>query len=368
MHDNQYTQVCEFCKKEFKPKLDKNGYPRVSKYTLCSKSCYHKLRHRQEFPIRQRAERVPKRNPDGTPIICLVDGCNNRVGTQGYCFKHYNQIRKYGEIRPDKARRIKKNCAWCGKEMSLTPYVAKKKECCSGSCANRLTAKRKGQNVGNSKFYCEGCHKEVDRKVKKTNDAGKYCSSKCASRQKSRIFGEIKALISIGDRQRKSRRDAQTNPKIKEEKKALSKIRQNIKQRIKDCRICGKSHVGRIKYGRYCSYECRQEIQRIKLDKKAKLKRIYKSRRRAATRGASADNIDPILIFERDGWVCHICGVKTIKSKRGTCHDKAPELEHIIPLSRGGLHTFSNVACSCRKCNHAKGDKEYGQLNLGFSC
>lgn len=55
-------------------------------------------------------------------------------------------------------------------------------------------------------------------------------------------------------------------------------------------------------------------------------------------------------------------------SKCGTCHDKAPELEHIIPLSRGGLHTFSNVACSCRKCNHAKGDKEYGQLNLGFSC
>jgi 5-methylcytosine-specific restriction endonuclease McrA len=32
-------------------------------------------------------------------------------------------------------------------------------------------------------------------------------------------------------------------------------------------------------------------------------------------------------------------------------------IDHIIPLSRGGTHSFSNLTCACRTCNEQKGDR-----------
>jgi len=80
-----------------------------------------------------------------------------------------------------------------------------------------------------------------------------------------------------------------------------------------------------------------------------------KARRRARTRGAHCESINPIDVFVRDGWTCRICGDKTPRSLRGTFDDKAPELDHIIPLAAGGTHTWDNVQCACRACNISKG-------------
>jgi 5-methylcytosine-specific restriction endonuclease McrA len=75
-------------------------------------------------------------------------------------------------------------------------------------------------------------------------------------------------------------------------------------------------------------------------------------------------NIKPAWVFERDGWRCQLCGVRTPKRLRGTRDDRAPELDHIIPIAAGGGHLWENVQCSCRKCNIAKGAKPLGQLRL----
>jgi 5-methylcytosine-specific restriction endonuclease McrA len=32
-------------------------------------------------------------------------------------------------------------------------------------------------------------------------------------------------------------------------------------------------------------------------------------------------------------------------------------IDHIIPLSRGGEHSFENTTCCCRKCNEEKGNR-----------
>lgn len=40
-------------------------------------------------------------------------------------------------------------------------------------------------------------------------------------------------------------------------------------------------------------------------------------------------------------------------------------IDHMIPLSRGGEHTFKNLVCACRKCNEEKGSltpQEWGKL------
>ena len=49
-------------------------------------------------------------------------------------------------------------------------------------------------------------------------------------------------------------------------------------------------------------------------------------------------------IMRRDGRVCTYCG------KPGNT------IDHIIPISYGGLTTLSNGVCACRKCNNNKRD------------
>ena len=67
--------------------------------------------------------------------------------------------------------------------------------------------------------------------------------------------------------------------------------------------------------------------------------------------------INPYTIFYRDNWTCQMCGKPTPMELRGTKDHNAPELDHIIPLSRGGTHAICNVQCACRRCNGLKGDK-----------
>jgi 5-methylcytosine-specific restriction endonuclease McrA len=100
--------------------------------------------------------------------------------------------------------------------------------------------------------------------------------------------------------------------------------------------------------------------------KAAPSRRADKAYRKALSRGriAGAERFDPLEILARDGWRCHLCGISTPKRLRGSYHDQAPELDHIVPLSLGGQHTRLNTACACRRCNGAKGARPMGQLRL----
>jgi 5-methylcytosine-specific restriction endonuclease McrA len=51
-------------------------------------------------------------------------------------------------------------------------------------------------------------------------------------------------------------------------------------------------------------------------------------------------------VYERDGYRCVGCG-----SQRDLT------LDHWVPRSKGGRHTYENLRTMCRPCNHAKGDK-----------
>jgi 5-methylcytosine-specific restriction endonuclease McrA len=93
-------------------------------------------------------------------------------------------------------------------------------------------------------------------------------------------------------------------------------------------------------------------------------RRIRRSRERARERAAKVEPVNPRTVFERDGYRCQLCGYKTLKSKRGSYHPKAPELDHIVPLGQGGEHSYRNTQCACRACNMAKSDGAGGQLLL----
>jgi 5-methylcytosine-specific restriction endonuclease McrA len=92
--------------------------------------------------------------------------------------------------------------------------------------------------------------------------------------------------------------------------------------------------------------------------------RVSTSIRRARQRGANSERFDPMDVLNRDGWICQLCGIKTLKSQRGKSSSRAPVVDHIIPLALGGEHTRRNVQCACYKCNAAKGAKAQGQLRM----
>jgi 5-methylcytosine-specific restriction endonuclease McrA len=79
----------------------------------------------------------------------------------------------------------------------------------------------------------------------------------------------------------------------------------------------------------------------------------YSSRRRAIM--SRGEEIDHLLVFERDEWTCHICGNVINRHLRGNNWMRAT-LDHIQPLSRNGTHTYDNVAAAHWICNMRKGD------------
>ena len=93
-------------------------------------------------------------------------------------------------------------------------------------------------------------------------------------------------------------------------------------------------------------------------------KRIERAKRRAKIREVKIEAVDPVKVFKRDGWRCHICAGATPIEHRGTYKPTAPELDHIIPLSLGGEHSYGNTACCCRRCNQRKGARILGQPSL----
>ncbi|MGE3680702.1 MAG: HNH endonuclease [Bdellovibrionales bacterium] len=61
-------------------------------------------------------------------------------------------------------------------------------------------------------------------------------------------------------------------------------------------------------------------------------------------------------IFLRDGHICQYCCQKFSEKKL--------TVDHVIPLSKGGRHEWTNVVTACSECNNRKGDKTLERANL----
>jgi 5-methylcytosine-specific restriction endonuclease McrA len=76
--------------------------------------------------------------------------------------------------------------------------------------------------------------------------------------------------------------------------------------------------------------------------------------RRAKAAGVEFENLDPRAIYERDGWVCGICGGPIDKTLRFPNPD-SPSIDHIIPLVAHGPHAPWNLQAAHLGCNVQKG-------------
>lgn len=84
-------------------------------------------------------------------------------------------------------------------------------------------------------------------------------------------------------------------------------------------------------------------------------------RKRARKHGVEYEPINPMEIYERDQWVCHIC-TEPIRKVSGSHIDiDGWSLDHVIPMVHGGPHLKWNVAASHWMCNTFKGDQFFAE-------
>ena len=62
------------------------------------------------------------------------------------------------------------------------------------------------------------------------------------------------------------------------------------------------------------------------------------------------------FVIKRDKYKCQICFTYVFET--ASHHDpQYPNIDHIVPLSKGGEHSYANVQLTCRSCNcHDKRD------------
>lgn len=270
-------------------------------------------------------------------------------------------------------------CAVCG-----APFEPKYKaqKCCAAACGNVL-GKLKGDATRSANAArrrvrtCERCGEGFTMR----NPSGKarsgraiegrYCSRKCQA-DSTRIYSsaekkkasERRRRIRLGLARPASKPcvlcSAPFQPKTIRSRYCSDRCgyaaADPINREPRPCRECSQHFtpvMGDYRRG-YCSDPCARRNRR----------RIAKALRRARMHGAGRESVDPIVVFERDGWRCHLCQVRTPRRLRGTLDPCAPELDHIIPLAAGGEHSYRNTACACRSCNGIKGASVQGQLRL----
>ncbi len=155
----------------------------------------------------------------------------------------------------------------------------------------------------------------------------------------------------------------------KREQDTIIKIEQKLKQQERDrllreaekqkrieakkhpCIVCGQITIR----PKFCSEECRHKV-------------VWKNkeiRRKRNIENAIVDkDISLEKLYKRDQGICYICGLQcnyedyVIRGDIFIAGDYYPSIEHIKPLSKGGLHSWNNVKLAHRRCNTFKGVNE----------
>lgn len=249
---------------------------------------------------------------------------------------------------------------------------------------------------GRVRIYCNrACMTKYRRRLRSGDDISVYVAPKqfkpatvavcpiCFSRFKVKSWRKCELGVSKKKRFCSKACSGARRTLIASEVNALRRIKSNHDRSLLESQILHDSHVtvrreyldfSHAKCLRFNCYNCGQTLDFNTVDcskkkckdcKKKTLSNIRKSADRATRRrrkdkgraeyyGVEYEPISRLKVFNKYKWKCAQCGVDTPKDKRGSYDDDAPELDHVIPISRGGPHLYANVQLLCRACNGAK--------------
>lgn len=311
------------------------------------------------------SSRCSTRASRGNPLEKSCRNCGAKftpVGVKAYCTDECRRIRELEVARLKRHETVSPpvrelQCVGCGCEMLHHRRSGSPKKYCEECALEMATRPTPPHN-----FSCAVCESAFLAKDKRTM----YCSKRCS--RLARKCANPDAVRAEYLRSKSLERARLAPSPLRLLKASRNELVWALKRMIaakkaadkaeRCCAVCGDSLGLRRK--KYCSAKCYNKSEVTQA-----VRRRSAAAHRGAKRGAHSERIDPLVVFEAAGWRCQICSRKTPASLRGTVKKQAPELDHVVPLSKGGTHTWGNVQCACRECNRWKSNKIVaGQMGL----
>lgn len=358
------TITCEHCGKQFESERKKR---------FCSRFCAYRHRYEDKDDRGYSGRRNPVvndpkkcKNCGKTFIPCKKnqlycssqcqtnDWYRNNRSKKVYCVVCGKQIpeanggsRYCSEQCRDKAHT--KICKECGKEFvpKYNGHYDDSAQYCSVECANNAQKDK-------SLYVCKQCGKIFHRR-KRGEDQCEFCSRECSGKyktehrqmtQKKFFFGFQLICKQCGNTFFSS---SKTATFCSEECRLQWKSEHAAPMLIyfHECEHCGKKFESPQKTRKFCSDGC----QRKSYDKKHEIRR----RTRKKINGDADYSISLKRLYKRDQGICAICG-EEVDMMCDPNSNEYGSIDHIIPLAKGGTHTWDNVQLAHRICNSNKRD------------
>lgn len=128
----------------------------------------------------------------------------------------------------------------------------------------------------------------------------------------------------------------------------------NLRDKTVKCAYCGEEISTNHTNRKFCSRKCSHDFYRDKYRKPRREKTFIKE---------GEEQITLPLLIQRDNNVCYLCGGQCDRNDYAVVNGhfsmgkKYPTIEHVVPLSKGGKHSWANVKLAHNACNAIKGGK-----------
>lgn len=264
---------------------------------------------------------------DGT---CEAERCEAPITARRLCNRHYKQ-REYRQKRDSAAPEIK-TCPSCKREFEQ-PLAGPPMTYCSETCRNsaKYARRRAGRRVGRVS-NCLWCEADITG----LRADAKFCSDPCANRWD---FQQNAERITAS-----ARRYAEEHPdKVREaQRRYTDRHREKIYARQKSWQRANRDH--------HKAYQADyQRRYALAFPEKVRLHTANRSARKRTNGGGA------LVISERD-W-SRLLNVYRNRCAYCSTADDTLQIEHVVPLARGGRHSVGNVVPACAPCNLSKNDK-----------
>ena len=248
-------------------------------------------------------------------------------------------------------------CLQCGSPFRLHIHPGPQSKYCSDRCRrdhdNWLKTHFDEYETARTIYdkVCEHCGAEF----RHYREDQRYCSPECGHLSARTLKGTLRDCVICG---------AEYEPHNKDQSCCSKPCQMKASQKVlytktveKVCERCGSKYDMTVNAhnSKYCT-ACKDEL--------------YGSngpQNRARKWGVEYEPINNVEVFARDHWACGICGERV--DRRVKYPDPmSASVDHIVPISCGGGHVWSNVQCSHLGCNSSKYNKsENSQLRLELS-
>ena len=304
---------CLVCGVEFTPK-----HATVGKY--CSIDCYHNFMK------------------------------DNHIGYKPITLQEIECRQCHRLFKPDKSttKYCSKRCQW--------ESLKRQPDTICQACGRMFVS-----NWDHRKYCSNECRSKAKRKYETQEDAkrAKY------ENKKAKLRLEREALAPILEAKRAEAAAERAKKKAEREAAKTVEREQKRQERLHPCEICGEMTDRK----KFCSDQC--------ANKAANRQKEISRRHKLRENGKVDYSVTLEKLVKRDRNICHICGGKCDMNDcitvGGTfiAGDNYPSIDHLMPVARGGVHSWDNVKLAHRICNTKKAarrvfETESGQLRFAI--